>query len=583
MSDKRICRHRTALFLVWPFQFCRCAAAWVFAGVAIILPILGVAADEDELRRQLERERELRDRLETRPDVRLDTPKPAAAAPLLPTGESPCFVINNIALGGSLAGRFAWALAAADPPQDPATGRCLGVAGINAVVHRVQNAIIAGGYITTRVLVQPQDISGGRLVLSVAPGRVREIRGVQGNLPGTLVAAAFPARPGELLNLRDLEQALENFRHAPSVDADIQIVPSAAGEPGDSDILVNWRQNRPVRLAVSLDDAGSEATGKYQGAVTLFWDNPLLLNDSFYVNVNRALGGGAAGERGTQGYTAHYSVPAGYWSWGVTAGGHDFHQQVQGINQTYTYSGTSRNGEVRLSRLLHRDRTGKTGVALAVWLRESSNYVDDAEIELQHRRMAGWILELNHRQYLNGSTLTVSLGYRRGADILGALPAPEEATGEGTSRAVLVTADAQLSHPFRAGKHFLYYTAQWRAQWNQTPLVPQDLFAIGGRYTVRGFDGETVLSGECGWLVRNELGIPIGGGGQQVYVGADYGTVGGPSTKLQPGTKLAGAVMGLRGGGKGWGYDVFIGVPLSKPAGFKTAANTAGFQLGYQL
>ena len=32
------------------------------------------------------------------------------------------------------------------------------------------------------------------------------------------------------------------------------------------------------------------------------------------------------------------------------------------------------------------------------------------------------------------------------------------------------------------------------------------IFSIGGRYTVRGFDGEASLMGERGWLLRNDIG-----------------------------------------------------------------------------
>ncbi len=41
------------------------------------------------------------------------------------------------------------------------------------------------------------------------------------------------------------------------------------------------------------------------------------------------------------------------------------------------------------------------------------------------------------------------------------------------------------------------------------PLITQDRFSIGGRYTVRGFDGETTLIGERGWLLRNDLGLSL--------------------------------------------------------------------------
>ena len=43
-----------------------------------------------------------------------------------------------------------------------------------------------------------------------------------------------------------------------------------------------------------------------------------------------------------------------------------------------------------------------------------------------------------------------------------------------------------------AGSRF-DYQGSWRAQWNRTVLIAQDRFAIGGRYTVRGFDGESAM------------------------------------------------------------------------------------------
>ncbi|MBB1241759.1 ShlB/FhaC/HecB family hemolysin secretion/activation protein, partial [Klebsiella pneumoniae] len=101
---------------------------------------------------------------------------------------------------------------------------------------------------------------------------------------------AVPVRRGDLLNLRDIEQALENFRRVPTVEADIQITPAEGDDarPGDSDVVILWQQRSPpVRFSVSLDDAGSRATGKLQGAATLSLDSPLSWNDLFYINVSR--------------------------------------------------------------------------------------------------------------------------------------------------------------------------------------------------------------------------------------------------------------------------------------------------------
>ncbi len=204
--------------------------------------------------------------------------------------------------------------------------------------------------------------------------------------------------------------------------------------------------------------------------------------------------------------------------------------------------------------------------------------------------MAGWELGVDHKVFLGAATLEASAAYRRGTGAFGALASPEQAAHaavpdlplEGTARAALIIADGRFAVPFRWGRQSLRYSASWRAQWNRTPLVPQDRFAIGGRYTVRGFDGEVSLAGERGWLIRNDLAVSLGAG-QEFYLGADYGHVAGPSTQWQPGNHLAGFALGLRGGWQGGNWDLFVGAPIRKPDDFPTAYTTTGFSFGWSF
>lgn len=538
--------------------------------------------DAQQLLRQKERERALREQQEQMPDVRLET-STAAAIEMLPSDESPCFRIDRIHLDGQGAEAFRWALKAADPKRDPATGRCLGTAGINIVMKRIQNAIVAKGFVTTRVLAAPQDLKGrSTFTLTVVPGRIRAIRFAGGAAPRAAYWNAVPATPGDLLNLRDVEQALENFKRVPTAEADIQIVPADgdAAHPGESDLVIAWQQRGVQRVGLTLDDSGSDATGQLQGGLTISLDNLTHANDLFYLNYGHDVFNG--GGRGTESWTLHWDVPLGYWLVGATGSAYDYHQAVAGAYETYVYSGTSGNAEVRLGRLLFRNATTKIGGYIRAWAKDSKNYVDDTEVKVQRRRTAGWEAGVTYRQFLGNVTLDTSAAYRRGTGAFGAMPAPEELFDEGTSRMQVVTADAQVAMPFHWGGQHLRYTGSWRAQWNHTPLTPQDRFSIGGRYTVRGFDGEVSLTGERGWLVRNDLGLSLGGG-QELYVGADYGHVGGPSTRWQLGDHLAGAVIGLRGGWRGGYWDLFVGAPIEKPEGFPTAYTTTGFSLGWSL
>lgn len=543
------------------------------------LPVLATgptAADEEQLR-QIERERALREQLQRIPDVRLERPEVELARQRIPTDETPCFPIHRITLKGELSERFQWALGAANPADAPPFDRCLGPTGVNLVMRRIQNAVIARGYVTTRVLAEPQSLQAGDLVLTLIPGRIRAIRFADGTDDRASLWNAIPARPGDLLNLRDIEQSLENFKRLPTADADFQIAPGE--QPGESDIVIRWKQGFPFRLNLSADDSGSKATGQYLGGVTVGFDHMLTLNDLFYLNLNHDLGGGEPGNNGARSRTAHYSVPYGYWLLGLTANDHTFHQSVAGINQTYLFSGESQTSDIKLSRLVYRDAVRKTSLSFSGWRRASKNFIDDTEIEIQRRRTAGWATGLGHREFIGPATLDMNLAYRRGTGAMDALPAPEEAVGAGASRLKLVTADAQFALPLALGSQSLRYGLAWRAQWNRTPVVPQDRFALGGRYTVRGFDGENLLSADRGWLIRNDLGLALGGSGQVLYLGVDYGAVSGPSSALLAGKRLSGAVLGLRGGYKRLAYDIFAGQPLSKPEGFKTADTTTGFNL----
>lgn len=561
-----------------------CGRNWmglVLSLAPLSLAIAQVGPDAQEVLRQQERERALRESQEQTPDVRLESPT-VAAFEMLPADESPCFRIESIRLDGEGAQDFRWALKAVEPQRDPATGRCLGTRGINIVMRRVQNAIIARGFVTTRVLAAPQDLKGSRtLTLTAVPGRIRAIRFADGVEPRATYRNAVPARPGELLNLRDVEQALENLQRIPTVAADIQIVPAEtqSGGIGESDLVITWQQRAVQRVGMTLDDSGSEATGKLQAGVTVSLDNLTGTNDLFYVNYGHDVFNSAG--LGSQSWTAHWDAPWAYWLLGATASSYDYHQTVAGAYTNVEFSGESHNADVRLSRMLFRNATIKLGGYARAWAKDSKNFVDGLEVEVQRRRTGGWEAGLTYRQFLGNMTFDGNLAYRRGTGAFGAQHAPEELFDEGTSRMKVITADAQLAVPFQLGQQRFRYTGSWRSQWNRTPLVPQDRFAIGGRYTVRGYDGAVSLTGDRGWLVRNDLGLTLGGG-QELYIGADYGHVGG-RTEWELTDHLAGAVIGLRGGWKGGYWDLFVGAPIDKPEGYPTAYTTTGFSLGWSF
>ncbi len=72
----------------------------------------------------------------------------------------------------------------------------------------------------------------------VVPGRIKHIRFAAGTSARANYWNAMPASDGDVLNLRDIEQALENFKRVPTAEADVQRPPPKA--PMRSQVKAMW-------------------------------------------------------------------------------------------------------------------------------------------------------------------------------------------------------------------------------------------------------------------------------------------------------------------------------------------------------
>ncbi|WP_332835537.1 ShlB/FhaC/HecB family hemolysin secretion/activation protein [Herbaspirillum huttiense] len=154
-------------------------------------------------------------------------------------------------------------------------------------------------------------------------------------------------------------------------------------------------------------------------------------------------------------------------------------------------------------------------------LRNWRNFIDDTEVGPQRHRTSAWEAGVNHREFIGDATVDANLVYRRALDKQGREPESTADLPQLATRYGLFVADATINAPFQIAGQRLRYNGSVRTQWNRGALPPQDQFSIGGRYTVRGFDGELTLQAERGWFLRNELALGLGESGQEVFAGID--------------------------------------------------------------
>ena len=548
---------------------------------------------DDQLRRIEERRSQLEDTIAGQRPQGRQTQSETGQKPQVYVKEGLCFPIEHISFVPSDQDAdgpdFNWSLEAAnisaDNQYDPALGRCLGIQGINLAVTRIQNAIVESGFITTRVFLGPQDLKSGELKLTLVRGKLRDVRFAD---PNALVSAAntIPRRKDGMLFLRDIEQGLENLKRVPTAEADFEIVPSPGPDAraGDSDLVIAWEQKRPFRFNIGLDNAGSETTGKYQGSFTMSWDNPTSLSDLFYVTFDHDLGGGLDDARGTEGISAHYSVPYGYWAFALDVGSTEYFQTVAGANADIIYSGSSDTLTFKASNVLHRTDTRKLEWSLSLWARSSKNYIDGTEVQVQRRRTAGWELGFEGQDFIKRAVLNYGVSLRKGTGASNAIAVDEAIFGAGSNRPEILKFNVDLNSPVKIFGQEFAYSGSLKGQWASGSLISQDRFSIGSRYTVRGFTGERTLSGERGWTFRNDFSRQLGKSSHRAYLGLDIGSVSGPGTAGLAGTTLAGAALGLKGGFKsikGLSYDVSVALPLKRPQGFDTGDPVINFNTNW--
>ena len=260
----------------------------------IFLPNHALAGDSNdaELIRSMQHQKSIDTKLQMESDVMLERASETISY-LLENGETPCAQVQHIDLTSRTNSTFSFLPSEVIEKTGFKAGMCLGANNLQKLQKAAQQIVLSRGYITSQAIIQPQDMIDGILRLDVIAGKVGDIRyqekrnekTAEGSISG--FNNKFPLYKNKILNLQDIEQGLENLRRLPSVETNIQIMPSE--EEGKSDLLVNWQQDKPVRFSIGIDDSGSKTTGKYRGNFSLSVDNPFGLSDLFYVSYGRGL------------------------------------------------------------------------------------------------------------------------------------------------------------------------------------------------------------------------------------------------------------------------------------------------------
>lgn len=570
--------------------------------LAVYFPALSYAVEDlsiPEIIRQDQRLNELKKQITEQSPQLSKAPKKTDYVRLeeLIVDEKPCFKISNITLSilnntdqKYNAEKFDDLIQPLIDQEKGILNECIGTQSLKNIVSYSQNEVIKKGFITSQITALPQDLRLGHLDLQLELGRIHNITHQSNTIKTSELYMSLPFKEGDMINLRQLDQGLENLKNNGNRNLDIQILPASDEHKkalaGYSDLLIRSEPLKKINFNIGLDDSGSKSTGKYIGNMGVAVNSPFYLNDAFNLNLSHSLDD--LYKNKNQNTFISYQVPFRNYALTTSFNASNYEQYVAGYNAPILYSGKTQQTNVMLSRLLSRGSSYKTNVYLKMYHRRTQNFIEHIEVGVQRRQTSGWYIGLQHQQYLGNATLNFGLDYRQGTGALHAKPAPEEQIydiygrllpSEGYARAPLWSADVRLNYPFQILNHPVQYRMSWKGQLAPKILVPQDRFYIGGRYSVRGFDEKIMLSGDRGHYLQQEFIFNTPVQNLQFYAGIDQGWVNGRNS-IPSSRYLLGSITGLRGYYKGGYIDAFVGRGLIAPHYFEKNRVT-GFSLNF--
>lgn len=521
---------------------------------------------QQEQRRQ-ELERQHREEMEKPPsgeDFRLpETPK---AEP-----DAPCFEAKAIELSGVTL----LTQKEIDTLVSPYIGRCLTLSDVNNLVRDITNTYIDKGYVTTRAAIPEQDFSTGKLLVLVVEGRVEgiEFKGVNGK--NRELKGAFPGITKGLLNLRDIEQGLDQMNRLPSNNAKMELVPGQ--EPGTSRIIVNNEPARTWRLSAGLDNSGQDSTGRNQYVISFGKDNLLGINDMLSISTNGDSEAWVNDEHQKSAtLNTFYSVPLGYWTFSGSLSYYDYRTSISSSGAKYSSYGDTTTTSLSADRVIHRDQDSKTSINVSLTHRDTQNYFNGERLSSTSQVLSVVGASLNHSHRLLGGVTTAQIGYSHGVPILGAKRDITPSLDTPRNQFSKITYSGSYYRPFQLRDVNFSWNTRLSGQWAPHTLYSAERISIGSRYSVRGFHDDS-LSGDIGAYVRNELALTMPSvkeksptaadwlGTTQFYAGYDAGIIRKDPKEEEEQGSLQGAVLGMRTYGGRLVMDFALSRPISAP------------------
>ncbi len=467
------------------------------------------------------------------------------------------------------------------------TRRCLGPEEINYLIRITTNYYISRGYITTRVYIPSQDLNDGSFELQVVPGIIESIIFAKKKGFRSQIATAFPTLEGQRLNLRKLEQGLEQINRLGSNKGRMNLRPGK--KSGYSKVVIDNQTTQPWHASLGVSNSGAKSTGEAVANGSFTLDSPLLLNDSWTLSGSQNIEGANNPENKNQYHSLLASIPMGFWTFSYVNSNSEYLTVVGGAFISYKASGKTKTENFTLDRLIYRSRVSKATLSLALQKRNGENFIEETRLHISSRKIETLGLDANYSYHTKYGSFQMNLGHLLGT--IESIAGGERNQLAPDLRFRKWEAGINYSFPFSFFKQQFNWQSSYQFQYTANILHSQEQISIGGQHTIRGFR-EQGFSADIGYIFRNEIhwypsvsesdaDLNEYWGRPSFFMAYDYGVVDSNTRTAQVGN-LAGIAGGINSYGKYGNFSITLSQSMIWPKKFKKE-RAVWFSTGFRL
>ena len=393
-------------------------------------------------------------------------------------------------------------------------GKCLTKTNLKEIKDDISNLYFKKGYISARVYYDTKRIYQKVLKIVIEEGKIEEIELEDNSKLNDKLSyrrtsqkfLAFPFLKKRVLNLRDIEQGIDQINRLSSNNANMKI--EAGEKAGYSKVIVNNNISHLTNITLSNDNSGNQSTGKYKNKITINQDNLLGINDNIYFNSSITNNDDKNTKYSKNTYIA-VSIPFGYYTVGGSYSYSKYLITTIGDTSIFKSSCNTESKSFYLDRVLNRGQKHKISFKAEIENSDSDNYVEDTYIPINSRRLTNANFYLNNTIYTKNGSIYLQPSYSKGLTAMDALKDDSDlAKKDAKAQFEYFGFYGTINNNFNLFKSKipLNHQLNFDSQYSIDSLYSNKQFGIGGRYTIRGFE-ESQVTGDSGYYVRNDLKI----------------------------------------------------------------------------